>query len=160
LIWVKSYGVGTQYGEIGYGIVETDDGDFVIAGDYNTNPTVVQPLYLKVDQNGNLLWVDVMSVNTAGEAFNVVADGNYITGAGVSAVSGITTNNDGYIVKLQSTDESLLWLKNIESENRSNRLNDISIKNGEYILDMYNADSWVGINEKPLIFATDTSGNL
>ncbi|HLY72391.1 MAG TPA: hypothetical protein VKR53_21820, partial [Puia sp.] len=160
LIWAKSYGAGTPNGEVGYGIVETDDGGFVIAGDYNTNPTVVQPLYLKLDQNGNLLWVDVMNVNTAGEAFDVVADGNYITGAGVSAVGGITTFNDGYLVKLQSTDGSLLWLKNIESENRSNRLNDITLKNGEYVLDMYNADSWVGTNEKPLIFTTDTSGNL
>jgi len=159
-IWARSFGAGTQYGELGYGIVETDDGGFVIAGDYNANPNVVFPLYLKLDANGNLLWLDVLSANNAGEAFNVVADGNYITGAGVSAIGGVTTYNDGYMIKLLSTDGSLVWLKNIESQGRSNRVADIRLKNGQYIIDMYNADSWVGVNETPLIFKTDTSGNI
>ncbi|HLK27203.1 MAG TPA: gliding motility-associated C-terminal domain-containing protein [Puia sp.] len=160
LIWGKSFGAGTPNGERGLGIIETTDGGFVIAGDYNSTPSIVQPLYLKVDANGNLIWVDLMNVANAGEAFGIVEDGNYLTATGVVATNGLSTFNDGYIAKLQSNDGSLVWLKNVESESRSNRLNDIRLKNGQYIFDMYNSDSWVSVNEKPLIFTTDTSGTL
>jgi len=160
IIWSKSYGAGTSFGERGLGITETDDGGFAIAADYNTEATVVQPLYLKIDANGNLLWSKLLNINSSGEAFQLVAQGNFLIGAGVVAASGISTFNNGYIVKLSSIDGSLLWTKNVESEGRSNRLGDIKLKNNELIFDMYNADSWISINEKPIIFKTDTSGNL
>jgi len=160
LLWSRSYGAGTTYGENGHAIAEMDDGTFVIAADYNSEPTQVQSIYMKINASGDPVWIKMLQDGGSSQAYGLVIQGDMITGTGVVARGGSSTYNDGYLVKLRAGDGSIVWTKNIESENRSNRLEAIRLKNNQYILDMYNTDTWVSGNVVPMIFTTDTSGNI
>jgi gliding motility-associated-like protein len=158
IIWSKAYGAGTQFGELGVTVAETDDGGFGISVDYNASSNTVQPMYMKVDASGNLLWSKLLAANT-GEGIQVVAQGDVLIGAGISTRSG-STFSDGFLVKFRQSDGALLWTKRIESQNRSNRILGLSRRGNELHVNMFNADSWVDGNVTPLVFRTDTSGNV
>jgi gliding motility-associated-like protein len=158
LIWSKAYGAGTPFGEIGVTVAETDDGGFGISVDYNSSSNTVQPLYMKVDANGNLLWSKLLT-SGGGEGIHVVAQGDVLIGAGISN-SASTTFADGFLVKFRQSDGALLWTKKIESQNRSNRILGLSRRGNELHINMFNSDSWIDGNVTPLVFRTDTSGNV
>lgn len=158
LIWSKAYGAGTTFGEVGVTIAETDDGGFGISVDYNSSSNTVQPMYLKIDANGNLLWSKLLAANS-GEGIHVVAQGDVLIGAGISNRAG-STFADGFLVKFRQSDGALLWTKKIESQNRSNRILGLSRRGNELHINMFNSDSWTDGNVTPLVFRTDTSGNV
>lgn len=160
VIWSKSFGAGTENGEYGSDIAQTADGGYVLSVNYNTTPSVVQPVYMKLDASGNLVWSRMLGMSNAGEALSVVPIGDVVIGGGVVARQAGSTFNDGYLAKLRLSDGALLWTKKIESENRSNRLEHLRYRNGQLIIGMYNASSWTSGLITPIIMKADTSGNI
>jgi gliding motility-associated-like protein len=159
LIWSKAYGAGTTFGEQGIMVAETDDGGYAVSVNYNTNPSTVQPMYMKLDANGNMQWSRLLAGSPGGEGLSVAVKGNSMYGLGVVTRS-TTTFSDGYILKMNVNDGSLLWTRRIESQGRNNRLDQMRMKNDELICSMFNSDSWTTVNILPMVVKADTNGNI
>ncbi len=125
IVWQKNYGFG-----IGISIAETEDGNLVIAGSYNslrmTGPWIGMLRVLKIDQQGNILWNKFYGGNTLTHLdlhtwpgkIRSTSDGGYII-AGRHAITEDTelgsmiTGYDPWIIKIDG-------IGNVEWENAYN----------------------------------------
>ena len=100
LLWIKTFG-GTG-DDVGFSIIQTADGNYLITGRTNSFNALADDIGLmKVDANGNLLWIKIIGGNNADVGWDVIqiAGGGYvITGATDSFGAG---NSDVYLLKFQ-----------------------------------------------------------
>ena len=107
----KWYG-GTG-GDLGYSVVQTSDGGYVIAGDSDSAGTNggSDVFLVKTDSSGNLLWQKWYGGTITDIGFSVVqtSDGGYAI-AGYSLSTGTAGGYDVFLVKADSSG-NLLWQK-------------------------------------------------
>ncbi|CAL2094150.1 conserved protein of unknown function [Tenacibaculum sp. 190524A02b] len=120
LLWEKSFG-GSQIDE-SFGMVETNDNDFVLVGNTrSTDKNVSQnngaaDLWLvKINTQGNLLWEKTFGGTSfdVGNSIKTMKDGHFlISGSSRSSDNQITNKgqNDAWILKV-SNQGNLLWQK-------------------------------------------------
>jgi hypothetical protein len=98
LLWIKTFG-GTEE-DVGRSIIQTADGNYVITGTTNSfNALQTDIGLMKVDTNGNLLWIKIIGGNNTEVGWDVkqIAGGGYIiTGTTNSFGAG---NYDVYLLK-------------------------------------------------------------
>lgn len=157
--WVQNYGGSID--DIGYSVVETPDGGFLLAGESSSSDVdISNPLgnydgwIIKIDMNGTILWEKSYGGSASDGIYLIkkTLDGNYIC-------SGFSTSLDGHIQGI-GDDEFLLkidpsgnviWVKTypfIYSEEVLLPTND-----GGYIFeDLFDSDA--------KIFKTDGLGNV
>lgn len=114
--WAKAYG-GTSIEE-GYSIVETVDGDFVVAGmTYSGDGDAVghpdpdnasSQWVLKLDNAGAILWQKTYGLVGNAVDVKIMPDGNYVIGG--SYISYVKSTNEEVINGRGSTDEFLMKL--------------------------------------------------
>lgn len=101
-LWTKVY--GTSLNEYGRGILETQDGGYIISSSWGG-----YIYFIKTDENGNILWMRGYSggkIEMIGDMnIQQASDGGYV-------IVGTTTNYDFYLIKVDSMG-NLLWVKNI-----------------------------------------------
>jgi len=114
ILWEKPYGVPIcpfQYGEGFYDIQATDDGHYILAGNYCTPATGGDIMLVKLDDTaGDFLWTQTYggSLDDQGLAVQQTSDGGYIvTGATKSYGAG---NWDVFLLKMDANGDSL-WMK-------------------------------------------------
>lgn len=139
LIWEKSFG-GTEIDEA-RGIVETDDGNYIIAGDTRSldldvtqNHGAADLWFLKISTNGDILY----QKSIGGTSFDVsrsISKGQdnsfIIAGSSRSADGDLTVNqgqNDAWILKVDQN-ANILWQKTIGGLNVDYAYNAIELDN-------------------------------
>jgi hypothetical protein len=121
LQWSKYF--GGSFTDTPFGVVETEDHNFIIAGssdsgdvDISNNNGSYDFWVLKIASNGSLLWERSFggSEIDEGRAITTTNDGNFIiVGDTRSADKGVSNNNgaaDVWIIKM-NTDGNLIWEK-------------------------------------------------
>lgn len=120
--WAKTYG-GTNLEE-GYSIVETAEGNFVVAGmTYSGDGDVVghpdpdnapAPWVLKLDNLGEVLWQNTYGLRGSVNDIKIMPDGNYVIGG--SYIVNIESTNGQVITGRGSTDEFLMKLNPVNGD--------------------------------------------
>lgn len=108
--FIKTFGSTGEDG--GSCIIETPDGNFVMAGLANDLPYPKINLLVKFDGNGDTVWTKTVNYVLDEKAYNLknTADGGILmTGEGKYCVNG-NCGTDGYLVKMDS-DGEVLWSK-------------------------------------------------
>jgi len=115
-LWTKTFGqidnfVG--YGDIGYSVLEANDGGFVIAGEYSWVMVVI-----KTDANGQLIWEKQFGNSSccpdeAAYGIAATADGGYIVTG--SLYTGSSTDYDLALLRLDSLGNTL-WSKRFDAD--------------------------------------------
>lgn len=127
--WRNNYGGGN--GADGSGIVQLDDGSFIITG-YTTLGDDFQVYLIRVSSSGNLIW----EKNYGGADYDMgssiakTQDGNLLV-SGYTASKGAGAR-DGYILKLD-TDGNLIWDKTYGMEKSDQFSGVVETPNGEII---------------------------
>ena len=117
--WVKYYHRGST--DIGYSIVETDDGGFLIAGTSQQYDASYLDIWLvRIDQNGDSLWAKTYSYspenNLSLYAYSLRNDpnGGYVIG-GMKQMS--SSANNPYVLKIDENGDSLWSFSMRRSDN-------------------------------------------
>ncbi len=144
LIWEKSYG-GVEIDEA-RGIVNTNDGNYVLVGDtrssdqdVTTNNGAADLWIVKISESGDILWDE----SIGGTNFDVprsiktTADGGFIiAGSSRSSDGAVTSNqgqNDAWIVKTTSSGQ-LSWQKTFGGSEIDFAYDAVQLSNGNFIL--------------------------
>ena len=111
-LWTKTY--GTNKMDCGYGVQQTADGGFVIAGDVANGKDAY---VIKIDTNGNKVWDYIYEGVGTDNFYSVIetTDGNYIA-AGRTQSEG-AGGQDVFLVKLDS-DGAEVWKKTYGGEKK------------------------------------------
>jgi len=143
LIWEKSFG-GSQIDEA-WGIVTTNDGNYIIVGDTRSNDKDIisnngaaDIFILKIDTNGNLIW----RKNYGGTNFDTsraihkTQDGGFlVSGNSRSSDGNIKENkgqNDALVLKIDNNG-NLKWLKTLGGSNTDFAFDAIELDDGSII---------------------------
>ncbi|MEO6869366.1 MAG: hypothetical protein ABI168_06965, partial [Ginsengibacter sp.] len=112
VVWERDY--GNIDIEAGFDIRELSDGSLIavgqsgaVGGDITSNAGGLDMWIIKISSTGNILWSKSYGTNLAeaGRALYITNDGNCV-------VVG-NTGTDGYIVKVNSSDGSLIWSQTV-----------------------------------------------
>ncbi|MCB9335937.1 MAG: hypothetical protein H6586_07295 [Flavobacteriales bacterium] len=133
IVFNKFFG-GVEDYDGGRCVIETQDGGYAISGTYKT-PTRVYPFILKLDQNGDSLWINKIVPLTIGNSNSNIlrsilelGDGSLVAAGSNWYYGGSTTYHyNGLVVKLTSTGD-LIWQKEYdiaETNTESSYLYDI-----------------------------------
>lgn len=127
LLWEKSFG-GSEIDEA-WGIVASNDGNFIIAGDTRSNDKDIAKnngaadiFVIKITPNGDLLWQKSFggtSFDTARSISKTSDNGYLISGSSRSADGDVSVNNgqnDALVLKLDSNG-NLEWHKSVGGSN-------------------------------------------
>jgi hypothetical protein len=143
--WIKT--IGDNEGEdIGYALIETSDGDFVITGDYRLSHV----LLIKTDSEGNRLWRKLYDkyeglASHGGTDIKECDDGGYVI-AGKRRICLIRTDKDG----------NFLWKKDYQAGSVHAPYSLIHAQDGGFILVGY---AGYYVNPDVIIIKTDENGN-
>lgn len=150
-LWFKTY--GTPGNDGGYGIEETSDGGYVIAGIYNWSDIWL----VKTDSDGDTLWTKVLGGSDFEEGLSVkqTSDGGYII-AGSTASFG-AGQLDAFLIKTDSTG-NVEWQKTYGGPGYDEGRRVLINNQNEYVL-MANTDSNVPGEFNYFIVWTDLSGD-
>jgi hypothetical protein len=109
LLWVKSMG-GPGSNNYGYDIIETYDGNYMLAGSFGISPFSTSMYLVKLDNNGDTLWTKLMGGAMHDFAFSIkqTQDSGYIVAGSVTSFG--AGNYDAILIKTDSTG-SVLWAK-------------------------------------------------
>jgi len=154
LLWEKNFG-GTD-NDIGYSVVETSDGGFVVTGGTSSFGNGYQVYLLKTDSSGNLLWEKNFGGTDSDDGYSVVE-----TSDGGLVVTGHTLSFGNswqvYLLKTNSTGD-LLWEKFFGGS--SDEIGQCVIETLDGGLVVTGSTSSFGNRQRVYLVKTDSNGNL
>lgn len=101
ITWQRTYGEEGE--DVGYSIVQTYIGDFIMCGYNQTSNTRI----IRVNELGNVVWNKIYGGNVYDKIIQT-NDSNFVLVGSAIGITGIGT--DGYIIKIDK-DGNLLWWK-------------------------------------------------
>ncbi|MCK4233126.1 hypothetical protein KAX75_01755 [candidate division WOR-3 bacterium] len=157
IVWEKVYG-GNGI-DVGWSIVQSVSGDFVIAGYSNSFGNGDLDVYLiKVNENGDTVWTKTYGKDDADFGFSIqeTYKGEYIISGGTCS----TTEGDMnfYLIKTDENGDTL-WTKSFGGTNYDISYSIIETARRSYILAGNTESFGAGYNDIYLI-ETDTNGNV
>ena len=157
LQWTKT--IGGPGNEIGFSLIQTSDGGYVLAGTTESFGVGGSDVYIvKLDANGNLQWTKTIGgpKGEGGRSIIQTSDGGYaITGATKSFGAGV---EDVYVVKLDANG-NLQWTKTIGGENNDWGNSLIQTSDGGYVIAGYTTSFGAG-EADVYVVKLDANGNL
>ncbi len=128
-MWTKTFGGVSE--DLGYSVIETTDGNFVITG--LTGLGIYDLGLLKTDSNGNLIWFKTFGGLELDIGYKVIQtlDGGYIT-VGYTSSYG-AGSFDVWVIKVDS-DGNQLWAKTFGGTNLDVGVSIKQLPNGEFIV--------------------------
>ena len=116
--WVRRYGISNTPMDNFYGIVQADDGGFVVVGEklQDRNFEFYDHYWiLKIDGNGNIEWENELGSNYWDEAMDIakLSDDNYV----VTGKKSLSTSNLNIWIMRIASDGSILWQSNFGNSN-------------------------------------------
>lgn len=136
IIWNKRITYPTGLSVIPSKICETADGGLVIVGQYQPYPNAGGAVIVKLDAGGNLLW----SKGCLGTLFTrgIITPG-IIESKGILFIVGFESGNQsGIIIKMKSSDGTIVEGNSIKVNNQFTYFHSIEEKNNKFYINGYN----------------------
>jgi hypothetical protein len=157
LVWHKKVFSHPLFDAAAVKMIETASGDFMVLGAVRTSTTdpKVNPVLIKTDREGNVLWSSTLTDPNHAQPLNVVeaADGGYYILKGVMPNSN-TTKTEAWVVKT-SSNGTVEWEKNL-SGTLSDTPGDLLLSaDGNLVISGVNRD-----NPAVFLIKADPLGNL
>lgn len=148
VVWSKTFG-GTL-DEEGNSMLQTANGDFIIAGATNSVANEKKVLLIRTNSTGTIIWNKVIAVSYEEKAYSIIE-----TSTGDLVIGGYTTAGV-YLLKMNSSG-TLLWEKSY-GNNNSNEIcyQVIETSNGDYVM----AGKSDSVTQNLFLLRTDLNGNL
>ena len=152
--WAKNYGIIGNVGNDAYSIAITTGGEYVVAGSYWTQLSLLQ-----LTQDGNVVWAKVYSGSTTGKtSIQPTSDGGYIVGTYTMYFG--AGDRDALVLKLDNNGD-IQWQKTLggagEERIYSNSIDQTS--DGGYIVAVH-TDSFGAGNGDIWVLKLDNNGNV
>ncbi|MBC7643246.1 MAG: T9SS type A sorting domain-containing protein [Flavobacterium sp.] len=138
-------------GGVGYSIIQTADGNYVIAGNANNSVSSNQYFIFKLSASGtNILWKKTYGGfsgyfdNNTAKSIRQTTDGGFIVAGSINATDGDVTGNHGgydyWVLRLDS-DGNLMWQKTLggSADDYANSI--IQTNDGNYVVAGYSSST-------------------
>ncbi len=133
VVWTRTIG-GASWDDYGFSIIQTTDGDYVIAGYTGSFGAGWEDVYVvKLDSMGNLLWARTIGGANHEQGYSIIqaADGSYvIAGYTISFGQG---GSDVYVLKLDSNG-NVVWTRTIGGASQDDGYSIIQTTDGGYVI--------------------------
>src|SRR5258708_4522076 len=167
--WSRTLGAGSAYGEYAVDVIQTSDGGYAIAANYNYIPDSVKWEVIRVDTAGRFTWAVKMGGNKANNLGGLLEDRDTLVFSGLtvgSSVTGGSSNSqyDGVLMKINKTNGNIIWSKSYNINGPCNWFFDIHntpngyLINGAATIDFTGPD--FGGDVRQVIVETDKNGNV
>ena len=153
-IWSKAF--GGLYTDVGYSVIQSNDGGYVITGSTTVNLYFTAVILIKTDSNGDTLWVRKYGSGgvSIGHSVQQTSDNGFIL-SGETNVFG-AGNMDVYLIKTDSLG-NLIWSKTFGgSQNDVGRSVQQTSDNGYIIV---GESGSFGLYKVVYLIKTDTNGD-
>lgn len=156
-LWMRTYGTAANEDGNSVNIKQTANGGYIVVG-HTTIGGSLDPIVLRLDANGNLLWQTRLSGNSDDHGRCVVetSDGGFAVGG--SSISYGAGSNDEYLFKLDANG-NLLWTRTFGSFGADHVTGIKELANGNLALACHPRSWGVGLRAAETI-VTDANGNL
>ncbi|HOY30659.1 MAG TPA: hypothetical protein PKW80_02155 [Bacteroidales bacterium] len=151
VIWQKTYGGANS--DLGYSIIQTNDGGYAVSGKYNFTTNDGDLWVLKIDGSGNIMWQESFNGPYEDNATTIVQtnNGEYVltgktyTGLGSYDVWAIRLNSAG----------SVVWQKAYGSAEPEQSITMVKTNDGGFVL-----TGRIGMTRYGLLMKIDSLGNI
>jgi hypothetical protein len=147
---------GSIGGQIGYSVIQTSDGGYMVGGEVNTQSA----LALKLSSGGNVQWANTYTVNGASSQFSSVrqtTDGGYVF-AGYYYTGASYGGYNSWIVRTDSAGK-VQWQRTYGATTQSREFQKVALtSDGGFV-----AVGWTlqfSLNNQAYVVRTDSEGNV
>lgn len=140
--WTREYTDGSAVGSIIYDICETSDGGYAFAGSFFADAMVG-----KTDASGNISWCKRFNGTLNDQAWSIFEDNGQLIVSGVGSALAGGPFFDGFFMKLNPADGSVVFSRAYDIDNRNNVFRNMKKMNdGQYLVDCRNYNDYTGAN--------------
>ena len=155
--WSKKFGDGNPDGEVAYDVTQLSDGGYALVGAHAFAPGVTQGFVVRTDLNGNALWSKQYGASGSDELWGLTEDGNNLVVTGFYSGA---SYYDGYILKLDKANGSIVLNRYYKVDSRSTMMAKIRKTNSGYQIFTLAGDDFVGTNQNTVIINLASDGTV
>lgn len=156
LIWSRSFGNNTTYGEIGHSVVQTSDGGFAIVGAYNEGPGLADFMVMRLDGSGNQLWAKTFNSGSTDEGLDILEDNDSLVVVGYYRGGNY---HDGIIMKLNKANGNPYWIKAYDVNSDNNGFYRLQKTASGYSVMTSTSNGFTALGTKQVPLLLDVNGN-
>ncbi|HVU57803.1 MAG TPA: RHS repeat-associated core domain-containing protein [Puia sp.] len=163
--WIRTLGAGSTHGEAGVDVIQTSDGGYAIAANYNNSPATVDWEVIRLDSNGNTIWSKTIATPSSDNVGGLIEDQDtlVLSGLFISAELGKPdTKYDGILMKINKSNGNVIWSKSYDFDSRCNWFFDINKTTNGYIINSVMTDDFDPDdpgNIQPVVVELDKNGD-
>ena len=114
-------------------MVETSDGEFILAGISSTSQTVNSAAVIKIDTDGNVIWNQIFAVQDIPfqvGGLMIAANGDVL----LSGYLGYFSTQDAFVKRLDSNTGNVIWEKEYDNAFNDFAFGMIELANGDFVI--------------------------
>lgn len=158
LVWSKKYDDGNPNGSIAGDFTATADGGFAITATNRYAGGVANAVVIKADNTGNVQWAKSFDSGNSDECWGITEDADSLVVL-ATQYGQTATVYDAVLMKLNRSTGAVIWARNYDIENRSNRPDRVYKTATGYSFDVYQDVTFSTVNPEHVVVNTDINGN-
>jgi hypothetical protein len=155
--WSKRFGDGNPNGDIAWDVSQLSDGGFAICGAHQFAGGVSSGFIVRTDNQGSIIWNKQYGTSGSDELWGLIEDGSSIVAVGFFSGA---SYYDGYMIKLDKIDGSILLNKRFKAEARSTLMAKIHKTTSGYQIYSLVCDDFIGSNQNAEIWNVAPDGTV
>lgn len=143
--WSRTFGAGTQYGEGATDVIQTSEGGYAVAANYNNTAGLADLELFRLDSSGNTIWAQHMGTSSSDNAGGLLEDRDTLVYSGLAISSNLgnpSTYYDGVVMKVNKATGAIIWTRSYDLDSRCNWFHDIYSTPTGYIINTVASNSY------------------
>lgn len=137
--WSRTLSAGTDNGEIAKDVIQTSDGGYAIAADYDNIPASVKWEIIRLDSSGGTIWSEKIANAGTSNSGGLLEDQDTLVFSGLSVGSLLTNGSgdvlyDGVLIKINKTSGAITWARSYNIDSKCNWFFDIHNTTSGYLI--------------------------
>ncbi|MBN9381989.1 MAG: RHS repeat protein, partial [Chitinophagaceae bacterium] len=143
--WTRTMGAGSANGETGVDIIQTSDGGYALAANYNNASGTADWEVIRLDGSGNTIWAKTIGTDSTDNIGGILEDQDTLVLSGLSISTELgnpSSKYDGMIMKITKGNGNVIWAKSYDFDTRCNWFFDINKTGNGYIINSMMTDDY------------------